>query len=118
MQYSFVPALVLMASFSVVSCGHGVHKVEGEEKPSEIPAGIRVQIGGKEVTAGEKVDVLKQTCSPTTIPVRGGGMKTQRCKNQKVGEATVLKVLDHDSAVVSPNGDLQIDSKMLIEKKK
>jgi hypothetical protein len=39
------------------------------------------------------------------------------CQDDKVGEARVLKVLDHDSAIVEPDQGLTMDTEMKVEKK-
>lgn len=96
-------------------CGH-VHKVEGVEEKSEIPAGVRVGIGGKEVKDGDTLIVSKKTCQKRKRSGPRGG-SVQKCNTDRVGEAKVLKVLDHDSAIVEPMGDLKMDDTMTVEKK-
>lgn len=94
-------------------CSH-LHKVQGIETQSEVPEGIRVSIGSSEVKEGEKVDVLRPACRQVT----GGKAGTRNvCHSEKVGEALILRVLDHDSAVVKPDNGLTMDSKMTVEKK-
>jgi hypothetical protein len=114
MEKIFTVILGLTTLVVLSSCAHS-HKVDGPQEKSEIPAGIRVGIGGKEVREGEKVAVLKTSCRQ----VSGGGDKgspRSQCVDQKVGEAMVLKVLDHDSAIVQPEANLQMDSSMKVEK--
>jgi hypothetical protein len=105
--------------FAIALCGLSgcvhTHKVQGEEPKSEIPEGVRVGIGGKEVHDGDRVDVLRTVCKTKKHSgVRG---RTERvCHDQKLGEALVLKVLDHDSAIVQPQGGLVMDTTMKVEK--
>lgn len=96
------------------SCAH-THKVQGTQEKEEIPAGIRVGIGGKEIKEGDKVKVLKTECQ-TTQAASKRATSVKACKDIKVGEATVIKVLDHDSAIILPENNLQIDNTMKVEK--
>lgn len=106
-------AVATLALIFSAGCGH-LHKVQGVETPSEIPEGIRVSIGSKEVKEGEKVDVLHSVCKQ----VSGGRAGTRNvCHSEKIGEALILKVLDHDSAIVKPDNGLTMDAKMTVEKK-
>lgn len=107
----FALALVLSGG-SLIGCAH-THAVHGMQTKSEIPAGFRVGIGSTEIKEGDRVAVLKPECKET-----GGGRngKTKFCLDKKVGEASVLKVLDHDSAIVAPEGTLTMDETMKVEK--
>jgi len=102
-----------LLGFGLMSgCAH-VHKVDGQKEKSELPAGVQVGIGGKEVKEGDSVTVYKSVCKK--VPkVRGGEMTS--CDNQVAGKAVVLKVLDHDSAIVEPKDGLVIDTSMTVEK--
>ncbi len=111
MKYVFLFSMLSLGS--LVGCAH-THPVQGVEKKSEIPDGIRVSIGSKEVKEGETLDVLKTKCRKV-LKTRGGS--DQRCTTSKVGEAVVLKVLDHDSAIVEPMNELKMDTDMKVEKK-
>ena len=114
MKKVFTAILGLTIITGLSGCAHS-HKVDGPQEKSEIPAGVRVGIGGKEIKEGEKVAVLKASCRQ----VSGGGDKSvsrKQCTDEKVGQALVLKVLDHDSAIVQPEGNLQMDSSMKVEK--
>lgn len=111
MKYVFLFSLLSLGS--LLGCAH-THPVQGEEKKSEIPAGIRVAIGSKEVKEGETLDVLKTKCRKV-LKTRGGS--DQSCNSVKVGEASVLKVLDHDSAIVEPMHGLKMETDMKVEKK-
>ena len=107
----FALALVLSGG-SLIGCAH-THAVHGLQPKSEIPAGVRVGIGSSEIREGDRVAVLKPDCKET-----GGGRhgRTKYCVDKKVGEASVLKVLDHDSAIVAPDGTLAMDETMKVEK--
>lgn len=104
--------LILLAFLS--SCAHS-HKVQGTQAKEEIPAGIKVGIGAKEIKEGDKVKVLKTECQ-TTQAASKRATPVKACKDIKVGEATVIKVLDHDSAIILPENNLQIDNTMKVEK--
>lgn len=115
MNRNMKPALLgaALLSFGLMSgCAH-VHKVDGQQEKSEIPAGVRVGIGGKEVKEGDSVLVYKSVCKKVQ-KVRGGDYTS--CNDQIAGKAVVLKVLDHDSAIVEPKDGLVIDTTMTVEK--
>lgn len=97
----------------LTGCGH-VHRVQGEEQGSEIPAGVRVSIGSSEIKSGEYLDVFKSECKYVR---KNRGPKQKTCKDKKVGEAQVLKVLDHDAAIVEPEKGLVMDASMKVERK-
>lgn len=90
------------------------HSVQGTERKSEIPAGVRVAIGSSEINEGDKVDVFRSICKSISTGRRG---VRKSCQDDKVGEARVLKVLDHDSAIVEPDQGLTMDTEMKVEKK-
>lgn len=104
-------AVVITAVVGLSACAH-THDVKGPVEKSEIPAGVQVNIGQKEVKEGDKVNVFRSVCRRTG----SGRNSSTKCNDVKMGEAVVLKVLDHDSAIVGPQGDLKIDSSMTVEK--
>lgn len=110
-MFNVVGILVLL---STVGCAHS-HKVEGPQEKSEIPAGVRVAIGGKEVKEGDLLAVYKATCRRVS---QGRAETVDECKDNHVGSAIVLKVLDHDAAIVSPQNGLVMDTSMKVEKQK
>lgn len=95
-------------------CAH-VHKVDGPQEKSEIPSGIRVGIGGQEVQEGDTVSVYTTNCKDVPRLRTGSG---RQCQDVEVGKALVLKVLDHDSAIVAPQNGLTMDTSMKVEKQK
>lgn len=104
-----------LLGFGLMSgCSH-LHKVDGQKEKSELPAGVQVGIGGQEVKEGETVVVYKSVCKKVQ-KVRGGEYSS--CNDQIAGKAVVLKVLDHDSAIVQPKDGLVIDNSMTVEKEK
>lgn len=103
---------VLVVLALTTGCAH-IHNVDGPQEKSEIPEGVRVGIGGQEVKEGDKVAVLKSVCKSVS---RGRAGKVNECHFQKSGEALVLKVLDHDSAIVRPDDGVKIESNMRVEK--
>lgn len=107
--------VVTMTALGTVfsGCSHGTHEVDGVQARDEIPEGIRVRIGGTEVTDGDKVDVFRTSCRTYSSPKNG----SEKCKSIKIGSALVLKVLDHDSAIVQPEDGLVMDSSMTVEKR-
>lgn len=104
---------LILSSIFASGCAH-FHEVKGTETQSEIPAGTRVSIGSKEVKEGEKVDVFKRVCT-----TRGGGRRghSKICRNDKLGEATVLKVLDEDSSIVQPDQGVVFEPGLVVEKR-
>ncbi len=113
-MFRVVGVLILLSNFG---CAHSAHKVDGPQEKSEIPAGIRVGIGGKEVKEGDTVAVYSTTCRTVTTGDERPRRKKE-CSDQVVGSALVLKVLDHDSAVVSPQNGLVMNESMKVEKQK
>jgi len=114
MKAKIVLLSVLTGAFWASGCAH-THSVQGPEQKSEIPEGVRVSIGSSEIKEGEKVDVLRSVCKKVRRPRRGS---VNSCTDQKVGEARVLKVLDHDSAIVEPDQGLTMDTGMKVEKQR
>lgn len=106
-------ALLFVSTLSV-GCAHK-HVVEGHQPADQIPEGVRVKIGSPEVKEGDTVNVFRQICKEKR-PAGRGGEETQSCANEKIGEASVLKVLDQDSAVILPSAGLTIEKNMLVEK--
>lgn len=98
-----------------VGCAHN-HKVDGPQEGTEIPAGVRVSIGGKEVKEGDTLTIYKTSCRRTSVGERGGG--ANKCHDNQVGSAVVLKILNDDSAIVSPQNGLVMDTSMKVEKQK
>lgn len=91
------------------------HVVDGPQSADKIPEGFRVRIGSTEVKEGDKVGVFREICKSRRSGGRHGG-SSQSCSNEKVGEASVIKVLDHDSAVVQPDAGITVEPTMLVEK--
>ncbi len=106
----------MLVLLGTLGCAHSAHKVDGQQEQSEIPAGVRVGIGGTEVREGDIISVYKTKCRNVSRGIRGGTVS--KCQDEAVGTALVLKVLDHDSAVVSPQNGLVMDTSMKVEKQK
>lgn len=107
---------LLMAAVIVIfssACAHS-HKVEGPEERSEIPEGIRVSMGGSELKEGERIEVTRAEC---TKEYRGRQGYQKKCVSKKIGEATVIKILDHDSAIVKPDEGVTMDKDTRVGKK-
>lgn len=111
-----IPILILSSSIASVGCSH-THKIDGVQGADTIPAGIRVRLGSAEVKDGDDVDVFKPVCTMSIGNGRRGG-PIKKCVNEKVGGARILKVLDHDSAVIEPADGLRMISDMIVEKRK
>jgi len=105
---------VALALTIISGCTHA-HKVNGPVDRSEIPEGVQVSIGDKEITEGSKLDVKVKKCRDGN-EVRG--KITRLCSFEKTGEAVVLKVLDHDSAIVRPLEGVILNSETFVEKSK
>ena len=101
----------IMSGLIVSGCSH-THQIYGSQAKTEIPEGIRVGIGGSEVKEGEKVNVLKTECQQVASRM---GLRNS-CIDKKIGEALVLRILDHDSAIIKPDFAMSIDSAMKVEK--
>ena len=114
MNRSFSLLCIAAIGIALSGCAH-THKVQGNEMKSEIPEGVRVGIGGQEVKEGDKVNVLRAVCE-TRSGVGKNGTSKRTCHDEKIGEAQVLKVLDHDSAIVRPDGGFAMDTSMKVEK--
>lgn len=107
--------LALIALLFSVGCAHS-HQVSGPQEKAEIPAGIRVGIGGKEVKERDKVSVFITNCRRNIGSRRIQDGTLEQCTDKEVGTAIVLKVLDHDSAIVAPENDLVMNTSMKVEK--
>lgn len=97
----------------LVGCYHAPHAIHGEAPAEALPAGVRVAIGSSEVKEGDKINVLKKVCE--TRASKGGSKEV--CTEKKVGEALVLKVIDHDASIVKPDTGVNMDSVYKVEKK-
>jgi len=104
--------ITILFSIFAVGCGH-FHKVDGPQEKSEIPAGVKVGIGTPEVKENETVVVLKSSCKKV---YRGRAGYMNECSYKPIGKAKVLKILDHDAAIVEPIDGIAIDSSMRVEK--
>lgn len=111
-------AAIGISTFSI-GCAH-YHKIEGREEKSEIPEGVRVNIGSSEVKAGDSVDVFKRKCvkNKKSISHREDDHDEETCTITKLGEAVVTKVLTSDVAIVSPQSGLTMEPDMYVEKSK
>src|SRR3989338_5586641 len=112
MSRTFSFFFVAMAGIALAACSHS-HSVQGQESASEIPEGIRVGIGGEEIKEGDKVNILRSVCK---YRVSRKDVPHNKCRSEKVGEASVLKVLDQDSAIVRPDAGVAMDNTMTVEK--
>jgi hypothetical protein len=107
---------LILPTILTIGCAHK-HAITGSQGADVIPEGIRVGIGSAEIKDGDSVDILKRTCKQKFNNTRGG-ITTSTCQLDKVGEALVLKVLDHDSAVIRPTTKNEITPDMIVEKTK
>jgi hypothetical protein len=107
---------LMLALPFLVGCTHAMHKVEGSQPATDIPAGVRVAIGSAEVKEGDEVNLYNRSCKQRVSPARGGNLDRTTCENLAVGKAKVLKVLDHDAAIIAPLGDFKIDATTVVEK--
>ena len=105
-------ALVLLIFLS--GCAHA-HRVHGIQQAIEIPAGVRVGIGGNEVKVGERLNVYQSEC---TVNSFGEGKVRRECYDKKIGHAVVLKVLGPSTAIVDPENGLEMDNMMKVETQK
>lgn len=105
----------ILVILGTVGCTHPAHKVDGPQEKAEIPAGVRVGIGGKEVKEGDTLAVYKTTCHKVSSFAERP-RNNKECHDSQVGSAVVLKILDHDSAIVAPQNGLVLDTSMKVEK--
>ncbi len=114
MKKIFACIFGILTGFGLLGCASHDHIINGRQPASYIPAGFRVAIGSKEVNIGDTVNVFKSVCR-TGTSVRAGTV--ERCLDEKVGEAVVLSVIDHDTAIVESKNGLVMDQSMKVEKK-
>ncbi len=107
--------IVILAALQFSCSAFHRHSIENLQPVDKIPEGVQVKIGSSEVNEGDRVSIFRKVCIPRRAGHRPRG-KTQSCSNKKVGEASVIKVLDHDSAIVQPDSGIIMDSTMLVEK--
>lgn len=108
-----ITTIFILLSLINIGCAH-YHKVEGVQERTEIPEGMRVKIGSKEVQEGDFVDVFKAKC--TKKRMHRYDTDFNRCVYEKIGKTQVIKVLTSDTAVVSHPEDFIIDNDMYIER--
>ncbi len=109
-------AVLGLSGFILLSgCAH-IHQVKSPQTDAEVSAsaGVRVEIGSNEVREGEKVDVLDRKCHET----RGTRLREPTCHYVKVGEARVTRILDSESAIVTPENGMSMRPSMRVEKQK
>lgn len=103
------------AAIWFTGCVHA-HKVEGPAISEDAPNGVQVAIGSKEVNTGDTVYILKKSCRTISFFTKGDPSSRTSCYKERVGQATVLKVLSADSAIINAPEGLQMDSDILVEK--
>ncbi len=106
--------LITVLSFS---CAHP-HKIESVQEAQEIPKGLKVKIGSKEVQEGDNVDILKRNCVKRVSSKHTTEINTEKCKFEKIGQAKVLKVLTKDSAIIDAPENFNLSSDLYVEKTK
>mgnify|MGYP007100697052 CR=1 FL=1 len=109
-------SVLMLVGFVVglFGCAHS-HELENPSEVGDSKNGVRMANGSKEVSEGQRLNVLLIACH--RLPARKDPSKTP-CHNNKVGEAVVQKIIDEDSAIVVPVGELVINKTMTVEKHK
>lgn len=109
---SLLSTLLLFGAFvgGGVGCTH-THRVHGPLPAHEMPNGISVGIGSREVKEGDSLVVYGADCSKS-----GRAPAKSECPMKELGTATVLKVLSEDKAVVGPKNGLVMDRSMNVKK--
>lgn len=116
MKFLKLAALLTGILFLGTGCSH-LHKVVGSEAISETQNGIKVSVGSKEVRVGDKVDIFTKHCSRNKVRSRlAADIDAERCSYGKIGESSVLKVLDPNVAIIKPPAGFQVTSEMYVEK--
>lgn len=110
--------LTLLTIAFTFSCAHP-HKIESVQEAQEIPKGLKVKIGSKEVQEGDNVDILKRTCATKRLSSKHTTeTNTEKCKFEKIGDAKVLKVLSKDSAIIDMPENFNLSPDLFVEKNK
>ncbi|OYZ19220.1 MAG: hypothetical protein B7Y39_12520 [Bdellovibrio sp. 28-41-41] len=107
---SLLLVLLGMVLFDL-GCAH-YHRVLGRQEKTEIPEGIKANIGSPHVKEGDFVDIFKKKC---TKVYASKGNSTESCVTTMVAQAPVLKVLSEDISIISPPTGFQIESDMYVE---
>lgn len=104
--------MLTITTFASTGCFHAPHKIYGQENKSGIPEGYKVAIGSTEVKEGDKVNVFSSTCEkrPSKREIK------DVCVDRKIGEALVLRVFDHDAAIVRPDQGVPMEQAKHVEK--
>lgn len=116
-KVKFMKKIILISISSLflgLGCSH-FHQVEGRQESSVIPEGVRVKIGSSEVAEGENVQIYKKKCTKQQNKGQGESC-AEVCNTVNVGKAKVLKILTKDTAIVSPDAGIAMDTEMYVEK--
>ena len=69
----------------------------------------QIDLGDHSVRMGDKVVLYKETCQ---------GPKVSLCKKEKVGTATVSKVLNEKASEIKTDGNMALEEGMIVERAK
>lgn len=103
----------LLLAFAMSSCAH--QHVDKDEK--EIGNRHVVSIGSKEVTVGEKIDVLREVCRTRPRISRKDVNDIFTCSHQYVGDATIVRLLDENKAEILVDSSFKFEPTFKFEKK-
>lgn len=83
-----------LAIIFATGCAHK-HAFSEQEVRQDFPDGIIVELESANVSAGDRVDLVRESCR-SEMPVRG----TLKCKVKRIGEAVVVSLVDTQHAVI------------------
>lgn len=104
---------IISTSAMTIGCVHN-HVVDGVQEKIEIPEGVKVSIGSKEVKKGDTVNVFRVECDPKRRGLRSSAIN--ECAQKMLGTAKVIEVLDHDLAIIQPENGLVMEQDMKVER--
>lgn len=108
-----IVALALVAG-TLSSCAH-LHR--DADKPETRTVTHSVSISSPEIEVGEKLDILKDVCKSRTAHFKGGTRDVMTCRHEKVGEATVVRVIDEKTSSVELDPGVEFNPSYKFEKK-
>lgn len=104
--------VIVFSALIAVGCAHhGV--VESLQTESDLTE-AQINIGSASLKEGVKLNVYRRVCG---MRARLGSSSVPHCRNVKVGEARVSKLLDENRAAVKPEGELKLEASMIVRRK-
>lgn len=103
-----------LISSGLFGCSH-FHKDIDRLEPPKSRTHV-VSITGPEVSEGERIDVIRQTCKSKRVMTRHADQDVKVCSETKIGLATVTKVRDQKTSEVVLDEHVPWEESLIFEK--